>query len=105
MPKIYKIQLNKTVFFKPHSITNVLKDIEGFQNKVMWHWNPSSLIKIKCVVPSFSLRDEITTDGFGTTTIDELRCAGALEIKQRKMIKLSGDLVLNGPKNTLSLLG
>lgn len=35
-------------------------------------------------MPSVSLRDEITTDGFGMAVIEMLVCAGILQIENRK---------------------
>mmetsp|Transcript_22030 Transcript_22030/g.30969 ORF Transcript_22030/g.30969 Transcript_22030/m.30969 type:complete len:101 (-) Transcript_22030:1301-1603(-) len=53
-------------------------NIITFQRKVVEGCNPASMVPLKCIIPEVSLRDEITTEGFGLAAIELLCNAGIL---------------------------
>ena len=70
-----------------HSDTDDIAAYSSFQRLIVEKWNPRSIDASKLLIPPVSLRDEITTDGYGMAIIEILCLSGVL-----KKVKLYTDV-------------
>ena len=73
----------------------LLRNIHRFQQNIVNEWNPQAMECSSLIIHPVSLRDEITTNGYGMAIIELLCLSGILIHTVSDMKVESWDLVKN----------